>query len=92
MIRLAVFTPDTPPKKVAEVAEPQLGHLEVFDDAIARAPRRAPLHERGGVRDSRPRILGVAGASASANECDGDVRASSAAVRRLPLELAGREG
>jgi hypothetical protein len=37
MIRLAVFTPDTPPKKVAEVAEPQLGHLEVFDDDLLLA-------------------------------------------------------
>jgi hypothetical protein len=32
MLRLVTYTPDTPPRKVAEVGEAQLGHLELFDD------------------------------------------------------------
>ena len=37
MLRLAAYTPDTPPHKVAELAESQLGHLEVFDDDVLLA-------------------------------------------------------
>jgi hypothetical protein len=32
MLRLVAFTPETPPVEVAEIAEPELGHLELFDD------------------------------------------------------------
>jgi hypothetical protein len=37
MLRLAAYTPDTPPSKVAEVEEAQLGHLELFDDDLLLA-------------------------------------------------------
>jgi hypothetical protein len=32
VLKLIVYSPDSPPRKVAETTEPQLGHLEVFDD------------------------------------------------------------
>jgi hypothetical protein len=32
MLRLVTFTPDSPPRKVVEVGEAELGHLELFDD------------------------------------------------------------
>lgn len=32
MLKLIVYSPDSPPRKVAEIKEPQLGHLELVDD------------------------------------------------------------
>jgi hypothetical protein len=32
VLNLIVYSPDSPPRKVVEIAEPQLGHLELFDD------------------------------------------------------------
>jgi hypothetical protein len=32
VLKLIVYSPATPPRQVAEIKEPQLGHLELFDD------------------------------------------------------------
>jgi hypothetical protein len=32
VLKLTVYSPDVPPRPVAEIKEPQLGHLELFDD------------------------------------------------------------
>lgn len=32
MVRLVAYSPEAPPRKVVEIPESALGHLEVFDD------------------------------------------------------------